>query len=101
MRQYELVTVLAPNLEELAVAATLEKLSGWISSQGGTITAQEKWGIKKLAYPIKRFTEGQFVLTRFQGEPQLSRELESNLKFSEEVLRYLLVKAEYGVVKEQ
>lgn len=92
MRQYELVMVLSPNLEEPGLSAAIDKVSGWISDKGGAISSVEQWGMKKLAYPIKRFREGYYVLTRFEGEPRLSKELEGNLKFAEEVLRYLLVR---------
>lgn len=94
MREYELVVMFSPEMEEEALNSSLEKLSGWISAKGGTVTAQEQWGRKKLSYPVKRFREGIFVLTQYQGEAGLNRELEGNLKFAEEVLRYLLVKKE-------
>ncbi len=94
MRDYELVVIFSPELEEEALNSSLEKLSGWIDAKGGTVTSQEQWGRKKLSYPIKRFREGVFVLTQYQGEPQLNKELEGNLKLAEEVLRYLLVKKE-------
>jgi small subunit ribosomal protein S6 len=94
LREYELVVVFNPDMEEEALSSSLEKLSGWIDAKGGTVTTQEQWGRKKLSYPIKRFREGIFVLTQYQGGPQLNRELEGNLKFAEEVLRYLLVKKE-------
>lgn len=94
MREYELVVMFSPEMEEEALNSSLEKLSGWISAKGGTVTAQEQWGRKKLSYPVKRFREGIFVLTQYQGEAELNRELESNLKFAEEILRYLLVKKE-------
>ncbi len=94
MREYELVVIFSPEMEEEALNSSLEKLSGWIDAKGGTVTAQEQWGRKKLSYPIKHFREGVFVLTQFQGGPQLNRELEDNLKVAEEVLRYLLVRKE-------
>ncbi len=94
MRDYELVVIYSPEMEEEALNSSLEKLSGWIDAKGGTVTTQEQWGRKKLSYPIKRFREGVFVLTQYQGEPQLNRELEGNLKLAEEVLRHLLVKKE-------
>jgi small subunit ribosomal protein S6 len=53
----------------------------------------EKWGKKKLAYPIKHFLEGNYVLTRFKVSPAQCKELEANLKITEEVLRHLLIKS--------
>ena len=79
MREYELVVIFSPEMEEEALKSSLEKLSGWIDAKGGTVTSQEQWGRKRLSYPIKHFREGVFVLTQYQGEPQLNRELECNL----------------------
>jgi small subunit ribosomal protein S6 len=50
------------------------------------------WGRKKLAYPIKNYTEGNYVLTLFKMDPKLTAELESSLELSEEILRHLLVR---------
>lgn len=94
LRDYELVVILNPEMADEAVGSSIEKLKGWITAKGGTIMAQEQWGRKKLSYPVKRHREGIFVLTQYQGETQSNRELEGNLKLSEEVLRYLLVKKE-------
>lgn len=92
MRQYELMLVLNPTLEEEGVQATVEKVKGWVSGKGGVVTSVEQRGRRKLAYPIRRFGDGHYVLTQFEGGPELSRELEGNLKFAEEVLRYLLIR---------
>jgi len=94
MRNYELVLILNPELPQEAQESSVEKVSRWITEKGGTISQVDKWGRKKLAYPIQRLTEGSYVLARFSAPPSLAREVETNLKVSEEVLRYLLVKAE-------
>jgi small subunit ribosomal protein S6 len=54
----------------------------------------ERWGKRKLAYPIKHFTEGYYVLGRLQLKSTAGKEVESSLQISEDVIRYLLVKAE-------
>lgn len=92
MRQYELMIVLNPTLEEEGVQVAVEKVKGWISSKGGVVTALEPRGRKKLAYPLRHFGDGHYVLAQFEGGPELSQELEGNLKFAEEVLRYLLIR---------
>jgi len=94
MKNYELVLILNPELPEEAQEGSIEKVSRWITEKGGSISQVDKWGRKKLAYPIRRFSEGSYVLARFSAPPSLAREVESNLKLAEEVLRYLLVKAE-------
>jgi small subunit ribosomal protein S6 len=54
----------------------------------------DKWGRRKLAYPIRKFMEANYILTRFKLEPKLIKEVETEIKASEEILRYLVVKAE-------
>lgn len=94
MRDYELTVILNPQVEEEKLTAAVDKISRWVSEKGGSVVQVEPQGKRKLAYPIKRFLEGNYVFYKFQGESSLTRDLETNLKMSEEVLRYLLVKVE-------
>jgi small subunit ribosomal protein S6 len=91
---YELLYIIKPELEADALDAVVSKVNQLITGKGGTITAEDRWGKRKLAYPIKKFSEGTYVLTKFSMAPQWSRELESSLRITEEVLRHLLVKIE-------
>lgn len=93
MRDYELTVVISPSVADDEVTATLEKkVSQFITERGGSITEVKPWGRKKLAYPIKNHTEGNYVLTLFKMDPNLTAELESSLELSEEILRHLLVR---------
>ncbi len=92
LRDYELVLIISPEVVEEKFDATIDNVSQFITQKGGTIADVERWGKKKLAYPIEHFMEGSYVLTRFSLKPALSKELEANLQISEEVLRHLLVK---------
>ncbi|MEK7281501.1 MAG: 30S ribosomal protein S6 [Chloroflexota bacterium] len=94
MRDYELVMVLNPRLEEDEIEASLNKVSQWITQQGGNLAKLEKWGVRKLAYPIKHYNEGNYVFSQFQVDASQVRQLEANLKIAEEVLRYLVIKTE-------
>jgi small subunit ribosomal protein S6 len=67
-------------------------VSQFITERGGSITEVKQWGRKKLAYPIKNHNEGNYVLTIFKMDPNLTAELESSLELSEEILRHLLVR---------
>ena len=91
MRDYELVIVLNPQMDETSAAGVVDRVTKFISDKGGSITHQENWGIRKLAYPIEKFQEGNYVLTQFTFETGSAGELAANLKSSEEVIRYLLV----------
>lgn len=92
MRDYELVVVISPSVTDDEVSATMEKISQFISERSGSTTEVNQWGRRKLAYPIKDFTEGNYVLTQFKIDPQLTAELEASLELWDEVLRHLLVR---------
>ena len=72
--------------------ALIDNISQFVTGKGGTVSDIERWGKRKLAYPISRFMEGSYVLVRFKLKPTLGRELKANLQISEEVLRYLLIR---------
>ena len=91
LRDYELIMIISPEVVEEKFDATIDSVSRFITEKGGTVSDVERWGKKRLAYPIERFMEGNYVLTRFSLEPALSKELEASLQISEEVLRHLLV----------
>ena len=92
LRDYELVLIINPEVIEEALDTTIDNVTKLITERGGTISNAERWGKRKLAYPIEHFVEGSYVLTQFNLKPALSKELEANLRTSEEILRHLLVK---------
>jgi len=92
LRDYELVVIISPEVAEEEIPATLEKISRFIVERGGSVTEVNQWGGRKLAYPIKNFMEGNYVLTHFKLDPRLTAELEASLGLSEEILRHLLVR---------
>lgn len=92
MREYEMIVIINPEVSEEDVPITIDKVSGFITSRGGEVTEVDRWGKRKLAYPIKHFIEGNYVLTRFKFEPGMIAELESSLKISEMILRHMIVR---------
>ena len=89
---YELIYIIRPEADEDNCEATVENVGRFITGKGGVISEVERWGKRRLAYPIKQFGEGTYVLTRFQMQPEYNKELETNLRISEDVIRHLLVK---------
>ena len=89
---YEMVLIFSPEVVEEDFDAAVDKVSQFIVGRGGAISAVEVWGKRRLAYPIKRFVEGSYVLVQFKMRTTLCRELEANLQISEEVLRHLLIR---------
>ena len=92
MRDYELIVIVSPEVPEEELPSHLDKISEFITNKGGSVTEVERWGKRKLAYPINHFREGNYVLTRFKLEPGTTAELEANLRISERILRHLLVR---------
>jgi len=90
MRKYELICILQPELDENAFKGALERVQGWISESGGSVDKTEVWGRRKLAYAIRKQTEGQYVLMNITLDPKSAGELERNIRFLEPVIRHLL-----------
>ena len=91
-REYELVMILNPETTEEELASLVEGIDGMIEHNGGVIAEHDIWGLKKLAFPVKKFTEGNYVLTKFSMDPSAVSELNNSLNTSEEVLRFLVMK---------
>jgi len=94
MRDYELAFIVEPNTDDEGVTSVVEKVSQFVQTGDGTVTSVDVWGRRKLAYPINNHREGTYVLMQTKMLPSLLIDLERNLKLSEEVIRYLLVKIE-------
>ena len=89
---YELVVIVSPAVEEEGFEAAIESVNRFVTGRGGVVSDVERWGKRRLAYPIEHHGEGSYVLTRFRMKPEYNRELESNLGISEDVIRHLLIK---------
>lgn len=92
MHEYELVVVMDPEIPEEDVPAAIERVTTAITSRGGSVDDVQPWGRRKLAYPIKRHMEGNYVLSNIHLDPARAHELESNFMISEEILRHLLIR---------
>ncbi|MBN1217353.1 MAG: 30S ribosomal protein S6 [Anaerolineae bacterium] len=94
MRDYELAFIIKPTLEGEDVTAVVDKVSEYIGAVSGEVTSVDVWGRRDLAYAINNYREGTYVLLQTKMPPASLVELERNLKLSEDVIRYLLVKVE-------
>ncbi|MEK3790085.1 MULTISPECIES: 30S ribosomal protein S6 [Paenibacillus] len=90
MRKYEVMYIIRPDIEQEAVQAAVEKFQGIISNGGGEITKHDVIGKRRLAYEIKKFRDGSFVLVNFTAEPAVVTEMERQMKISDDVIRYLI-----------
>ena len=89
-REYELVMILSPEATEAEARETVSQINGIISNGSGGIAHQENWGVRRLAYPIQRFIEGNYFFTRCSMEAQVAVELNETLNSSQDVLRHLV-----------
>ena len=98
MRHYELVVVLSPILSPEESSGASDRMKQLITEHGGEITQEDPWGMRRLAYPIRKegqtFLEGDYHLTRFSTDTVVPPDLETHLKMSEIILRYLLVRSD-------
>ncbi|NMA62191.1 MAG: 30S ribosomal protein S6 [Firmicutes bacterium] len=92
MRDYELMVIFAPQLDEEALTAQIERTKQLIANIGGEVEKVDKWGKRRLAYEINDNTEGFYVVIDFKAESGTTSEVERILKITDEVVRYLLVR---------
>lgn len=87
MRQYEVMVILDPNLDERTVGPNLDKMLGVISQQGGKVDKVDIWGRRRLAYEIAKQNEGIYAVVDLTAEPDTVSELDRQLGLNESVLR--------------
>ena len=90
MRNYELVCIFQPELDETAFKGAVERVQSWITEAGGSVDKTEVWGRRKLAYIIHKQTEGQYVLMNITLDPKAASDVERNIRFLETILRHML-----------
>ncbi|HEY4685364.1 MAG TPA: 30S ribosomal protein S6 [Dehalococcoidia bacterium] len=93
LRDYELVVILSPEIGDDTVSASIQRVQESVTSRGGEVVDVNHWGRRRLAYPIKRHLEGNYVVSQIKLDPTQVPDLETNLRISEEVIRHLIVKA--------
>ncbi|MBM3182669.1 MAG: 30S ribosomal protein S6 [Chloroflexi bacterium] len=92
MPSYELVFILSPDVADEEIPNVISRVSDIVNKVGGSVGEIVQWGRKKMAYPIKKFAEGNYMLAKLELKPTSIRELETSLRLSGEVLRHLLIR---------
>jgi len=90
MRNYELVCIFQPELDEAAFKGAVERVSSWVTEAGGSVDKLEVWGRRRLAYRIHKQIEGQYVLLNISLDPKATSGLERNIRYLESVMRHML-----------
>ena len=90
MRDYEIIFIAHPDLEESALNDVTDKVKGWVTEAGGSISKADFWGRRRMAYPIRKQKEGQYILLKVKLLPTSVASIERNLRFLEPVMRFLV-----------
>ena len=94
MRHYEIMIILNPETDERTIAPTLEKLLQIVPSSGGTVDKIDTWGKRRLAYDIKKKSEGFYIVVDMTTTPEIAQELDRQLGLNESVLLTKLLRPE-------
>ena len=92
MNSYELLYIIDNELSDEAKEAVIAKISAVVTDNGGTVDELDRWGTRRLAYPINYKSEGYYVLVNFQAEPALPAELERVMRITDSIVRFMVVK---------
>ncbi len=90
MNKYELMVIIDPALEDDKKEAAVENVKN-IIAEAGEVSATDVWGLRKLAYPIQKKTEGYYVVMQFTAEPELPKELDRRLRIADAYMRHIIV----------
>jgi small subunit ribosomal protein S6 len=94
LRQYEIMIILDPEIEERTVAPSLDKYLTVIKNDGGTVDKVDIWGKRRLAYDIQKKSEGIYAVIDFTAAPATAKELDRQLGLNEVVLRTKVLRAD-------
>lgn len=92
MNSYELLYIIDNSLADEAKDALVAKFNAIITDDGGSVDNVDKWGTKRLAYPINYKSEGYYCLVNFSAEPTVPAELERVMGITDGVMRYMIIK---------
>ncbi|ADY57614.1 SSU ribosomal protein S6P [Syntrophobotulus glycolicus DSM 8271] len=89
MKAYEVLYIIRPDLDEEQTKAQVTRFADIVNANGGSELKVEEWGKRRLAYEVKKFNEGYYVLMNFNGEANTVQELERVMKISDTAIRFL------------
>lgn len=92
MRQYELILIVQPDLDEETTSGVIDRAKKMITDNGGEILKTDLWGSKQLAYEIKDFKEGYYVYMDVELTPEYVAEFKNSIRYVEPIIRYMITK---------
>ena len=94
MPYYESVFVARPDISAAQVEALTESMKEIVSGNGGAVTKAEYWGLKTLAYRIKKSRKGHYSLLNLDAPAEAIKEMERNLRLNEDIIRFMTVRVD-------
>ena len=94
MRNYEIMFIAHPDLDETSLTALLDRAKGWVTATGGEVTQVDLWGRRRLAYPIRKQNEGQYILMQTHMTPAATAEVERYMRLNEQVMRFQFIRTD-------
>ena len=92
MRFYETLYIISPDLVEEDYRSVLEKFGNLVEKNKGVVIKVDEWGLKKLAYPVKKSNKGHYVLLQYCGGPDIIEALKRDFRLDERVLKFQTIK---------
>jgi len=89
MNYYELLYIVRPTVSDDDLKSIMGELSGEISELGGEVLKNDIWGKRNLAYPIKKFKQGNYVLVHYKSASNVPRPVEEKMRIKEDILRFM------------
>ena len=92
MNKYQMLFIIDNGIDDEAKDAVVEKFTGLIAELGGTVSAVDKWGTRKYAYPINFKTEGYYVLVNFEANPEAPADSERQMRIHDKIVRQMITR---------
>ncbi|MFW8600993.1 30S ribosomal protein S6 [Desulfobacterota bacterium M19] len=92
MRRYETIYIIRPTANEDDITTIIDRTNAVIEKAGGTIIKLDRWGLRKLAYLIKKENQGYYVFTEYAGIPAAVDEIERLFRIDENTMKYMTIK---------
>ena len=92
MNKYEVLYILTASLADEEKENLINKFADLVTNAGGEVLSIDKWGLRKLAYPIDYKNEGYYVLMNFTANAELPKEMERVMRIADEVMRYMVIR---------
>lgn len=92
MRNYEIMYIIRPDIEEEARKELIERFNSILTDNGATIEKVDEMGLRRLAYEIKKYRDGYYVVVNFKGDQRAINEFDRQAKFVDDIIRHLIVR---------